>query len=67
MAKLAEIKNVLAGARNQPVLTIFVNPANVTSLEPIAAGTRISLNDGKSHQTTTALAEVVGIINNCMI
>ena len=66
MARLAEIKNVMAGADNKPVLTIYVNPANVTSLQPTSGGTRIGLVDGGTFQTAVPLAEVVGIINNCM-
>lgn len=66
MARLAEIKNVLAGADNKPVWTVYVNPLNVTSLEPISAGTKIGLVGGGVYQTTTPMAEVVGVINDCM-
>jgi hypothetical protein len=70
MAKLAEIKNVMMQQvqRNQPhpMLTIYVNPLNVTSLEPIGGGARISLVGGGSFQTTTPMPEVVKAIQEAM-
>jgi hypothetical protein len=66
MARLAEITKVLAGAKNEPVLTIYVNPANVTSLEPSAGGTRISLTNGGVYQTIVPMPDIVKIMNDAM-
>lgn len=66
MAKLAEIKNA-SYERGEP-RTIYVNPINVTFVEPLGSGgTRIGLNSGNHVQTTVAIGDVLGAINQAML
>jgi hypothetical protein len=69
MARLAEIRDAskMPGqVAGQATKIIYINPLNVTSVEPIQGGTKISLNDGHDYQTTLDVADVVNIIQSAM-
>ena len=59
MARLAEIKDARSKEPGQPIKTVHVNPANVTTVEEIEGSTKISTNDGHSFQTSVGMDAVV--------
>jgi hypothetical protein len=66
MARLAEIKQVVSAAGQQPK-TVYVNPLNVLAIEPVPGGTRIVLNGGLSYQTSLNLNDVLAFIQSAML
>lgn len=66
MPKLAEIKNVTQNPNDKP-RSVYVNPAQVISVEQIPNGTRILLNGEQTLHAALAFNEVVNAINQCMM
>jgi hypothetical protein len=66
MTHLAEIKDVASKVAGQPARIVYVNPLNVTSVEPVHNGAKINLNDGETFTTSMGVTAVVHVIQQAM-